>query len=171
MNYFCGNTFFFMHHTGTVQRSEYPILLQVWESSVKATHHFLREGDVEVFKNFIREKDVFGQVNLVCSRDGNNNITGFMGISGNSLEMLFIDAAHQGRGIGKMLLLHAINNLHITKVDVNEQNEQAIRFYERYGFKTMSRSETDGMGKPYPVLHMELDHEKMNTEQGTRNVE
>jgi len=145
-----------MYHTGTVQRSEYPILLQIWESSVRATHHFLREGDIEIFKDFIREKDVFSRVNLVCVRDEHNHITGFMGTAGDSLEMLFIDAAYRSQGIGKMLLLHAINNLHTRKVDVNEQNEQAIKFYERYGFKTMSRSETDGMGKPYPILHMEL---------------
>ena len=42
------------------------------------------------------------------------------------------------------------------KVDVNEQNEQAIGFYQHYGFKTISRSELDGTGKPYPILHMEL---------------
>lgn len=160
-----------MHITGSVQQSEYLILLQIWESSVKATHHFLREGDVEVFKNFIREKDVFGQVTLLCARDEHNTITGFMGIAGNSLEMLFIDAAYRGRGIGKMLLFHAINNLQVTHVDVNEQNEQAIKFYERFGFKTMSRSETDGMGKPYPILHMELIHKEQNIEQGTRNFE
>ncbi|HMU10716.1 MAG TPA: GNAT family N-acetyltransferase [Ferruginibacter sp.] len=145
-----------MHISGSVQQSEYPILLKIWESSVKATHHFLRDGDVEIFKNFIQEKEVFGQVTLACARDDKNDITGFLGVAGNSLEMLFIDAAYRGRGIGKMLLLHAINNLHITKVDVNEQNEQAIIFYERHGFKTMSRSEKDGMGKPYPILHMEL---------------
>lgn len=70
-----------------------------------------------------------------------------------------------------MLLLHAINNLHITKVGVNEQNEQAVKFYERFGFKTISRSETDGMGKPYPILHIELAYEERNIEQGTRSSE
>lgn len=44
----------------------------------------------------------------------------------------------------------------ITKVDVNEQNPQAIGFYEKMGFKPIGRSEKDGSGKPYPIIHMSL---------------
>jgi putative acetyltransferase len=86
----------------------------------------------------------------------NNNILGFMGVSKDVLEMLFIDSRSIGKGVGKMLLLHAINHLNITKVDVNERNEQALKFYGHFGFKVTSRSELDETGKPYPILHMEL---------------
>lgn len=41
-------------------------------------------------------------------------------------------------------------------IDVNEQNPQAMRFYEKYGFIVTSRSETDAFGKPYPLVHMQL---------------
>ena len=146
-----------MYQLNKPQKNEYPLLLELWESSVKATHHFLQPGDINVFKSFIRDKEVFDQVNLLCARDANNTILGFMGTSGNSLEMLFISAASLRRGIGQLLLQHAIHKLGITRVDVNEQNKQAIRFYERFGFKTISRSELDGTGKPYPILHMELN--------------
>jgi putative acetyltransferase len=70
--------------------------------------------------------------------------------------MLFINSNVIHQGIGRMLLLHAINDLGITRVDVNEQNEQAVGFYEYFGFKANSRSELDGLGKPYPILHMQL---------------
>jgi putative acetyltransferase len=70
--------------------------------------------------------------------------------------MLFVDARYIGKGVGKLLLLHAITNLHVTRVDVNEQNEKALQFYEHFGFKVTSRSELDGSGKPYPILHMQL---------------
>jgi hypothetical protein len=44
----------------------------------------------------------------------------------------------------------------LLKVDVNEQNEQAVKFYEQFGFQTISSSEPDGTtGKPHPMLHME----------------
>lgn len=49
-----------------------------------------------------------------------------------------------------------INQLDLTKVDVNEQNEQAVGFYKHCGFETIKRSELDTSGKPYPTLHMEL---------------
>ena len=145
-----------MYKLDVPRKGEYSTLLEIWECSVRATHHFLDKKDIEIFKKVIQEKDVFNQVNLTCARDANNNILGFMGVSKDSLEMLFIDAHSIGKGIGKLLLLHAINQLNITKVDVNEQNEQALKFYEHFGFKVTSRSELDGTGKPYPILHMQL---------------
>lgn len=145
-----------MYKLDAPQKSEYATLLDVWESSVRATHHFLEKKDIEIFKKIIQEKDVFNHVNLTCARDMNNNILGFMGVSKDSLEMLFIDARSIGKGIGKLLLLHAMKDLNITKVDVNEQNERALKFYEHFGFKVTSRSELDGTGKPYPILHMQL---------------
>ena len=51
---------------------------------------------------------------------------------------------------------YSIDHLNVTKVDVNEQNEQAVGFYKNYGFETVHRSELDSSGKPYPTLHMEL---------------
>lgn len=61
-----------------------------------------------------------------------------------------------GRGIGKALLTHAIEELGVRAVDVNEDNTQAVGFYERLGFVQVGRSELDGQGKPYPTLHMKL---------------
>ena len=149
-------TLFDMYKLDVPRKGEYSTLLEIWECSVRATHHFLEKNDIDVFKKVILEKDVFNHVNLTCVRDINNNILGFMGVSKDSVEMLFIDSGSIGKGIGKVLLLHAINDLKITKVDVNEQNEQALKFYEHFGFKVISRSELDGTGKPYPILHMQL---------------
>ena len=70
--------------------------------------------------------------------------------------MLFINPAARGKGIGKSLLIYAIRHLCTRKVAVNEQNQQAVGFYEHLGFQVVSRSALDSTGKPYPILHMEL---------------
>lgn len=70
--------------------------------------------------------------------------------------MLFISPNERGKGIGKQLLDYSIKELNVTKVDVNEDNEQAVKFYEKCGFQTYDRSEVDSTGKPYPLLHMKL---------------
>jgi len=49
---------------------------------------------------------------------------------------------------------YAIKNLKATKVDVNEQNPNSIRFYNRLGFVQTGRSELDGQGKPFPLIQM-----------------
>lgn len=50
----------------------------------------------------------------------------------------------------------AIHEFGAVELDVNEQNPQAIGFYARMGFDVVGRSERDGTGKPYPILHMQL---------------
>ena len=79
-----------------------------------------------------------------------------MGIAERNLEMLFVDNDCRGTGIGKKLIAYAIANLQVTKVDVNEQNTQAIGFYKYMGFSIVGRSELDAEGKEYPILHMQL---------------
>ena len=83
-------------------------------------------------------------------------LIGFMGIAEGNLEMLFIDNKYRGAGIGKKLITYAIDNLQVTKVDVNEQNVQAVGFYEYMGFNIYKRSNLDGEGKEYLILHMQL---------------
>ncbi len=73
--------------------------------------------------------------------------------------MLFIHPAVRGNGVGKVLLHHALGKLAATKVDVNEANEQAVGFYQHLGFKTVSRSGVDPMGRPFPIQHMALAKE------------
>lgn len=136
-------------------RNDYEKLIDIWESSVRATHDFLKEEDLQFYKPLILN-EYFHQVNLFCHKAISLEITGFMGIAGDSLEMLFIDPGARGEGVGKELLIYAIEQQKVKRVDVNEQNEQAVGFYKHMGFHIVNRSEFDGAGKPYPILHMEL---------------
>ena len=47
----------------------------------------------------------------------------------------------------------------LMKSVLNEQNPQAIGFYEHEGFRVYKRTETDEQGNPYPLLYMKLDGE------------
>lgn len=70
--------------------------------------------------------------------------------------MLFVHNDFRGKGIGRELIIYAIKNLQATKLDVNEQNSQAVGFYQHMGFSVIKRSELDNEGKAYPILHMRL---------------
>ncbi len=133
----------------------YAEMLDVWENSVRATHDFITEQDIEFFKPIIIEQ-AFPNVALRCVKSDGGSILGFVGIHDGKIEMLFILNEARGQGIGKILLQYAIEQLGATKVDVNEQNPQAVDFYQHMGFKVVSRSPLDDMGKPFPILHMTL---------------
>ena len=80
-------------------------------------------------------------------------ILGFVGISGTKLEMLFISPAAFRQGIGHQLMQYALE-LGVTEVNVNEQNPDATAFYLKHGFEIIDRLETDSEGNPYPILHL-----------------
>ena len=137
-----------------IDKEEYKNVVELWESSVRATHHFLKEEDIEYYKPLILNT-YLDAVELRCIRN-NGKIVGFLGVADQNLEMLFIDPEYRGKKIGKTLLNYSISQLNVTKIDVNEQNEQAVGFYKHCGFETIKRSKLDSSGKPYPTLHMEL---------------
>ncbi|MCE9934089.1 acetyltransferase [Aeromonas salmonicida] len=139
---------------------DHPTLISLWEASVRATHHFLPEAEIDALKPLILEH-YFAAVDLVCARD-ETGIAGFCGVHDGNVEMLFLAPEARGRGIGRLLVAHAISRQGATRVDVNEQNVQALGFYQRMGFVVTGRSPLDGQGKPYPLLHMALaDFEKV----------
>jgi putative acetyltransferase len=106
------------------------------------------------FRPLVREELANSPVFVV--RDEAGKVAGFIGVSDGDVASLFIDAKWRGQGIGRRLMEYAIHELGATTVDVNEQNDQAVGFYRKMGFEVESRSETDGQGKPYPLLHMRL---------------
>ncbi|MBB1150453.1 GNAT family N-acetyltransferase [Myroides sp. NP-2] len=136
-----------------INTTDYPRLLCIWESAVLATHDFLTSEDFSYYKTHL--PSYFSFVTL-WGYEEEGKLVGFMGISGNSLEMLFIDETTRGRGIGKALIQFGMQEQGIRKVEVNEQNTQALGFYEYLGFKVINRLEVDGQGKPYPILQLEL---------------
>lgn len=138
-----------------VNKEDYPLLLAIWEASVRATHHFLKEEDIAYYKPLILN-EYFDAVRLCCLRADSGEVVAFMGTSSDKIEMLFIHPAMRGKGYGKILLLYAIEVLGLSKVDVNEENEQAVDFYKHMGFTVVDRSATDGQGKQYPILFMSL---------------
>lgn len=144
-----------MNEIDDIDRKEYEKVVELWEASVRATHHFLKEEDIEYFKPLILNT-YLDAVELKCIRNEQKEILGFMGVADGNLEMLFIHPDSRGKKIGKKLLAYSISQMNVSKVEVNEQNEQAVGFYQHFGFETVKRSELDASGKPYPTLFMEL---------------
>lgn len=91
-----------------------------------------------------------------CIKQETGEILGFVGVAEQSLEMLFLNPAYIGKGLGKLLTQYAIEHFKANKVDVNEDNPQALAFCKKMGFQVITRSALDALGKPYPILYMEL---------------
>lgn len=139
----------------TATKSEETIaeLVRVWESSVRATHLFLSESEIERIKGYVPQA-LRQTPHLFIAKDKDGVPVAFAGVDGRKLEMLFVAAECRGRGIGAKLLRRAIDVYGVEELTVNEQNPQAIGFYEHMGFAVCGRSDVDEQGEPYPVLYM-----------------
>lgn len=106
-------------------------LLCVWERSVRATHDFLSDAEIRRIRAYVPQ-------------------------ALQSVQRLIAAESESGAGIGKALLRYAVRAFGADEVTVNEQNAQAVGFYEHMGFTAYRRTDTDEQGGPYPLLYMRL---------------
>ena len=142
-----------------IQTEEFDELLSTWEVSVRATHKFLSNEDISFLKPIVKNEAL---PNLVLRgvRNDKGKLPGFLGISDNEVETLFVTPSSFGQGIGKALMEYAESEFCTTKVSVNEQNPEALGFYQHLGYKIGGRSELDSQGRPFPILHLEKTFNK-----------
>jgi len=132
---------------------DHAALLDLWLRSVRATHRFLSEADIDELLPIVRDAALPGlELWVLCAEE--DTPVGFMGLSGSCVEALFLDPAFFRRGGGRKLLDHARALKGRLTVDVNEQNPEAVQFYLANGFEAIGRSERDSGGRPFPLLHL-----------------
>jgi putative acetyltransferase len=130
-------------------------LLEVWERSVRATHQFLEDTDVIALRPLVAEELASDAIAWWVLASPADEPLGFLGYANDTVEALFIDPDCRGKGGGRLLVEQAQRlSTGTLTVDVNEQNESALRFYEALGFAVVDRSPTDSAGRPFPILHM-----------------
>ena len=130
-------------------------LIAVWEKSVKATHLFLSENEVEEIKEYIPQA-LNGVVHLIIAENESGSPAAFMGIEEQKLEMLFIAPEERGKGLGRKLLQYGMENYSVSELAVNERNPLAKGFYVYMGFHVYRRTDHDEEGNFYVLLYMKL---------------
>lgn len=136
-------------------QKEHEQIMQIWVKSVRATHHFLSEEDLLSITQKLRDL-YLNQIEDLWLIMNDNQPKGFLGMDENKVEMLFVHPDAMGKGLGRAALDFARARHNDLLVDVNEQNEAGVSFYQYYGFEVIGRSQTDGEGMPYPILHLKM---------------
>ena len=140
-------------------------LLRVWVLSVRASHHFLTEADIvrltpqaegalQQIETLWIVKDDLEPIGFMGIVKDDLEPIGFMGVQDRKIEMLFLHPDYFHQGLGKALVNRAFDELNVEFVDVNEQNPDALKFYEHMGFKVFKRNEYDSEGNPFPILEL-----------------
>ena len=132
---------------------DFAALLAIWRAAVEATHGFLSPADIDGYEVIVatslpRMRD------LRVAETQTRSPAGFIAQDAGEIQMLFVDPAVHGQGVGTTLIEQVGEQFPVVAVDVNEQNPSGRRFYEARGFVRVGRSDLDDQGRPFPVLHL-----------------
>ncbi len=136
------------------KRSERSALLDLWERSVRATHSFHDEAEIQFLRPLVRNALAVLELWAAFDESEGEQLLGFIALEGSTLEAIFLDPRFLRRGIGTRLIEHARQLKGRLTVDVNEENPNAKQFYLANGFVVIGRSERDAAGLPHPLLHL-----------------
>ena len=139
-----------------VQDEDLTSLLTIWRAAVQASHGFLTPEDVDWYEQLVAGY-LPRMADLRVAVDADDTPLGFIAHDAGKIHMLFVSPDAQGRGVGTALLEHVARDQPELRLDVNEQNPAALAFYTAKGFTQVGRSEVDGQGRRFPLLHLARD--------------
>lgn len=108
-------------------------VMQIWlDTNIKA-HSFIPQN--YWIDNYAMVKDILPQAEIYVYEDDNTNqIDGFIGLTNNYVEGIFVREDIQSKGIGKQLLNYAKEIKSSLRLSVYQKNTRAIAFYQREQF-------------------------------------
>lgn len=105
---------------------------EIWLDTNIKTHYFI---SAQYWKsNFELVKELLLQATVYVYED-KQEIQGFIGLSNEYVEGIFVSAEMQSQGIGKILLNYVKGKRNKLILNVYQKNTRAISFYQREGFE------------------------------------
>ena len=105
---------------------------EIWLDTNIKTHYFI---SAQYWKsNFELVKELLLQATVYVYED-KQEIQGFIGLSNEYIEGIFVSAEMQSQGIGKILLNCVKGKRNKLILNVYQKNTRAISFYQREGFE------------------------------------
>lgn len=105
---------------------------EIWVDTNIKTHYFI---SAQYWKsNFELVKELLLQATVYVYED-KQEIQGFIGLSNEYIEGIFVSAEMQSQGIGKILLNYVKGKRNKLILNVYQKNTRAISFYQREGFE------------------------------------
>ena len=147
-------------HYGALIRAKYPTncdahlaesLFQT-RSNLKA-HFFISEQ--YWISNYEFVKEMLPQAEVYVYED-DKMIQGFIGVSDEYIEGIFVSDEMQSCGIGKMLLDYIKDKKDRLQLKVYQKNVRAMSFYQREGFTIQSEEMDEFTGEKEYVMNWEL---------------
>ena len=127
-----------------LQKADINKVADIWlDTNIKA-HYFI---PAQYWKrNFDLVKELLLQATVYVYED-KQEIQGFVGLSDEYIEGIFVSAEMQSQGIGKILLNYVKGKRNNLLLNVYQKNARAISFYQREGFEIQCNGIDEATGE------------------------
>ena len=124
---------------GQLQNKDIDKIMGIWLESTIYAHKFISKEYWNENYNIV--KDVYIPISKTFVYEDNDDIRGFISIINNDfIGALFVEKNYQSQGIGKSLIDYAKNLYDNLSLAVYKENEKALEFYKKMGFKIISEN-------------------------------
>lgn len=128
-----------------LRKADINSVAEIWLDANRKAHAFIPASYWE--RNFASVKEKLPQAEVYVY-ETDQGIQGFLGLSGEYIEGLFVLEEAQAHGIGKCLLDDAKDRKPALRLNVYQKNTRAIRFYRREGFQIQCEGLDADTGEP-----------------------
>ena len=112
-------------------------VMQIWLHGNLDAHAFIAASFWT--EHFEMVRDMLPQAELyVHENEGTRQIDGFIGLTENHIEGIFVAKAARSKGVGKALLEYAKSRKPSLTLSVYQKTERALAFYQREQFTVQS---------------------------------
>lgn len=132
-----------------LQKADINRVADIWLNTNLKAHYFISEqywkDNFELVKKMLLQAEVYVYEN-------DHEIQGFIGLSGEYIEGIFVPEEMQSQGIGRLLLNYIKNRKVKLLLNVYQKNTRAIHFYERVGFEIQREGMDEATGEKEYVM-------------------
>ena len=122
-----------------LQNKDIDKIMEIWLESTIDAHKFISKEYWNENYNIV--KDMYIPMSKTFIYEDNDDIRGFISIINNDfIGALFVEKNYQSQGIGKSLIDYAKNLYDNLSLAVYKENEKALEFYKKMGFKIISEN-------------------------------
>ena len=136
-----------------LQKADINRVADIWLKTNLKAQFFIPEQ--YWISNYEFVKEMLPQAEVYVYED-DKMIQGFIGVSDEYIEGIFVSDEMQSRGIGKMLLDYIKDKKDRLQLKVYQKNVRAMSFYQREGFTIQSESMDEFTGEKEYVMNWEL---------------
>lgn len=133
------------------EENDLTAIMQIWlDTNIKA-HNFIPKkywtDNYETVRSILPQAEVY-----VYEDDATKQIVGFIGLSDDYIEGIFVRESVQSNGIGKQLLGYAKRIKSNMSLSVYQKNTRAIQFYQKEQFVIQSENTDDNTNQKEYVM-------------------